>query len=132
VTLLLNILWFIFGGFITGFLWLVGGLFLALTIVGLPWTMAAWRVAGFAFAPFGRHIVDRGALTGRRDLGTGDIGLVMNIVWIVFGGWHIALAHVLVGVAQAVTIIGIPFAIQNFKLALIALAPVGKEVVQSR
>jgi len=132
VTLLLNILWFIFGGFITGFLWLVGGLFLALTIIGLPWTMAAWRVAGFAFAPFGRHIVDRGALTGRRDLGTGDIGLVMNIVWIVFGGWHIALAHVLVGVAQAVTIIGIPFAIQNFKLALIALAPVGKEVVQSR
>jgi uncharacterized membrane protein YccF (DUF307 family) len=132
VTLLLNILWFIFGGFITGLLWLLGGLLLALTIVGLPWTMAAWRVAGFAFAPFGRQIVDRSALTGRRDLGTGDIGLIMNIVWIVFGGWHIALAHVLLGAVQAVTIIGIPFAIQNFKLAVIALMPVGKEVVQSR
>ncbi len=132
MTLLLNILWFIFGGFITGFLWLLGGFLLALTIVGLPWTQAAWRVAGFAFAPFGRHIVDRGALTGRHDLGTGDAGLILNIVWIVFGGWHIALAHVLVGVAQALTIIGIPFAIQNFKLAVIALAPVGKRVVQGR
>ena len=132
MTLLLNILWFIFGGFITGLLWLLGGFLLALTIVGLPWTMAAWRVAGFAFAPFGRQIVDRSALTGRHDLGTGDLGLIMNIVWIVFGGWHIALAHVLLGAVQAVTIIGIPFAIQNFKLAVIALMPVGKEVVQTR
>jgi uncharacterized membrane protein YccF (DUF307 family) len=132
VTLLLNILWFIFGGFITGLLWLLGGFLLALTIVGLPWTMAAWRVAGFAFAPFGRQIVDRSALTGRHDLGTGDLGLIMNIVWIVFGGWHIALAHVLLGAVQAVTIIGIPFAIQNFKLAVIALMPVGKTVVQTR
>ena len=132
MTLLLNILWFILGGFITGCLWLLGGLLLALTIVGLPWTMAAWRVAGFAFAPFGRHIVDRSAVTGRRDLGTGDVGLLMNVVWIVFGGWHIALAHVVIGVLQAVTIIGIPFAIQNFKLAVVALMPVGKTVVQTR
>ena len=132
MTLLLNILWFILGGFITGFLWLLGGLLLALTIVGLPWTMAAWRIAGFAFAPFGRQIVDRGALTGRRDLGTGDLGVIMNVVWIIFGGWHIALAHLVIGALQAVTIIGIPFAIQNFKLAAVALMPVGKTVVPIR
>jgi uncharacterized membrane protein YccF (DUF307 family) len=132
VNLLLNILWFIFGGFVTGCLWLLGGFLLALTIVGLPWTMAAWRVAGFAFAPFGKHIVDRRSVTGRGDLGTGDVGLLMNIVWIIFGGWHIALAHLILGVVQTVFIITIPFAIQNFKLAAVALAPVGKTVVETR
>ena len=131
MTLLLNILWFVFGGFITGFLWLVGGFFLALTVVGLPWTLAAWRIAGFAFAPFGRRVEDRRIVTGRDDLGTGALGLILNIVWIVFGGWHIALAHILLGVAQMLTLIGIPFAIQNFKLALIALAPMGKTVVST-
>jgi len=132
VTLLLNILWFVFGGFITGCLWLLGGALLALTVVGLPWTLAAWRIAGFAFAPFGRQVEDRRLVTGREDLGTGVMGLILNVVWIVFGGWHIALAHILIGVAQAVTIIGIPFALQNFKLALIAIAPVGKTVVTGR
>lgn len=132
MTLLLNILWFVFGGFITGCLWLLGGALLALTVVGLPWTLAAWRIAGFAFAPFGRQVEDRRLVTGREDLGTGVMGLILNVVWIVFGGWHIALAHILIGVAQAVTIIGIPFALQNFKLALIAIAPVGKTVVTGR
>ena len=132
MSLLLNILWFVFGGFITGCLWLLGGLLLAVTIVGLPWTFAAWRVAGFAFAPFGREVVERSAITGRRDLGTGPLGLILNVVWIVFGGWHIALAHLVIGVLQAITVIGIPFAVQNFKLAAIALMPVGKTVITVR
>jgi uncharacterized membrane protein YccF (DUF307 family) len=132
VTLLLNILWFVLGGFITGCLWLLGGFLLALTVVGLPWTLAAWRIAGFAFAPFGRRVEERRMVTGRHDLGTGETGLVLNVVWIVFGGWHIALAHIVLGVAQMLTLIGIPFAIQNFKLALIAIAPVGKSVVSTR
>lgn len=131
MTLLLNILWFVFGGFITGLAWLLGGLLLALTIVGLPWTGAAWRIAGFALAPFGRRIEDRRCVTGRGDLGTGDMGLVLNILWIVLGGWHIALAHILVGVSLCLTIIGIPFALQHFKLAVLALAPVGKTVVRA-
>lgn len=132
MSLLLNVLWFILGGFITGCLWLLGGLLLAITIVGLPWTLAAWRVAGFAFAPFGREVVDRSAITGRHDLGTGPLGLLLNVVWIVFGGWHIALAHLVIGALQAITIIGIPFAIQNFKLAVVALTPVGKTVISVR
>lgn len=131
MTLLLNILWFVFGGFITGLAWLLGGFLLALTIVGLPWTGAAWRIAGFAFAPFGRRIEDRRFVTGREDLGTGDMGLVLNILWIVLGGWHIALAHIVVGVSLCLTIIGIPFALQHFKLAVLALAPVGKTVVRA-
>jgi len=129
MTLLLNILWFILGGFAAGIAWLVGGLILAVTIVGLPWAGAAFRIGVFAFAPFGSRVVDRRLITGYEDLGTGDMGLILNIVWFVFAGWYIALAHVAIGVVSCVTIIGIPFGIQHFKLAMIALAPVGKSVV---
>jgi uncharacterized membrane protein YccF (DUF307 family) len=129
VTLLLNILWFIFGGFVGGLAWMLGAVILAVTIVGLPWSAAAFRIGVFAFAPFGSRVVDRRLYTGRDDLGTGGMGLVLNVVWFVFAGWYIALAHVAVGVAQCLTIIGIPFGFQHFKLALIALAPVGKSVV---
>jgi len=127
--LLLNILWFILGGFAAGFAWLLGGLVLAVTIVGLPWSAAAFRIGVFAFAPFGSRIVDRRLITGYEDLGTGSLGVILNVVWFLFAGWYIALAHVLIGVAQCVTIIGIPFGVQHFKLAVIALAPVGKSVV---
>ena len=112
----------------SGLAWLLGAFLLAITIVGLPWAAAAFRIGLFAFAPFGRHVSDRRLVTGREDLGTGALGLVLNIVWFVFAGWYIALAHVVIGAAQFVTIIGIPFAIQHFKLAVIALAPVGKTV----
>jgi uncharacterized membrane protein YccF (DUF307 family) len=128
MTLLLNILWFLLGGFATGLSWMVGAAILAITIVGLPWAGAAFRIGLFAFAPFGRRVVPRSALTGHEDLGSGCLGAGLNVVWFVFAGWYIALAHLLVGLAQAVTLIGIPFAIQNFKLAIIALAPVGKTV----
>ncbi len=129
MTLLLNILWFIFGGFVGGLAWMLGAVILAITIVGLPWSVAAFRIGVFAFAPFGSRVVDRRLYTGRDDLGTGGLGLLLNVVWFLFAGWYIALAHVAVGVAQCVTIIGIPFGFQHFKLALIALAPVGKSVV---
>ena len=129
MTLLLNILWFVFGGFAAGLAWLLGAFVLAITIVGLPWAGAALRIAGFAFAPFGRLVVPRQYLTGREDLGTGPLGFVLNIIWFLLAGWYIALGHVVIGAAQCVTIIGIPFGFQHFKLALIALAPIGREVV---
>jgi uncharacterized membrane protein YccF (DUF307 family) len=129
MTLLLNILWFIFGGFVAGLLWVFGGVLLAITIVGLPWAGAAFRIAGFSFAPFGRQVVDRRMLTGRDDLGTGTLGVVLNVVWFLLAGWYIALAHLAIALAQCVTIIGIPFALQHLKLAVIALAPVGRSVV---
>jgi uncharacterized membrane protein YccF (DUF307 family) len=132
VRLLLNILWFIFGGWISGLLWLLGGLVLALTIVGLPYTMAAWRIAGFAFWPFGKEIVDRDDFTGREDMGTGAVGFLLNVIWFVFGGWYIALSHLLIAAAEAVTIIGLPFAWKDLQLAMVAVAPVGKVVVERR
>jgi uncharacterized membrane protein YccF (DUF307 family) len=130
--LLLNILWFIFGGFVSGMLWLFGGLVLALTIVGLPYTMAAWRIAGFAFWPFGKEIVSREIVTGEHDLGTGPLGFLLNVIWFLFAGWYIALSHIVAAFLEAVTIIGLPFAFKDLQLAAIAMAPVGKIVVEKR
>lgn len=128
--LVLNILWFILGGFISGLAWLFAGLLLAITIVGLPWAMAAWRIAGFEFAPFGRHVVNRRALTGRDDLGTGPVGFAMNVVWVLLAGWWLALHHIVLAIGLFVSIIGIPFGLQHLKMALISFAPIGQEVVE--
>jgi uncharacterized membrane protein YccF (DUF307 family) len=121
VSLLLNILWFVLGGWISGTLWLLAGVILAITIIGLPWTPAAFRVAGFSYWPFGRVVVDR-------DTGAGS--LLLNILWLVLAGWWLALHHILLAAALAVTIIGIPFAWQHVKLAMLSLTPVGKAVVE--
>ena len=80
MTLLLNILWFIFGGWISGTLWLLGGLLMAITVIGLPYTGAAWRIAGLAYFPFGKDIVDRSTVSGH-DLGTGPVVCVLNVLW---------------------------------------------------
>jgi uncharacterized membrane protein YccF (DUF307 family) len=130
VRFILNVLWFILGGWLSGLLWLFGGLLLAITIVGLPYAQAAWRIAGFAFWPFGREIVSREVLTGRHDIGTGPLGCGLNIVWFLLAGWYIALSHLLVAVVEFVSIIGIPFALKDLQLAQIAMAPIGKEVVR--
>lgn len=132
MALLLNILWLVFGGFVAGCAWLLGGAILAVTIVGLPWAFSAWRIAGFVFWPFGREIVSREVYNGESDLGTGCLGMIMNIVWFVFAGWWIALTHVIIAVGEAVTIIGIPFALKDIQLAQLALAPVGKTIVDKR
>ena len=126
MTLILNVLWFIFGGWISGLLWLLAGVILAVTIVGMPWSIAAFRMAGFSFAPFGKAAVPRN-LDGY--LGSGDVEVVLNVVWVVFAGWWLALHHVILAAMLAVTIIGIPFAFQHLKLAGLSLAPVGKMVI---
>ena len=128
MTLILNLIWFLLGGFAAGMAWLVSALLLAITIIGLPWAGAAIRIGLFTFFPFGRQVVDRRAL-GRHDLGTGEVGCLMNIIWFVLGGWWLALAHVILGVLLMLPLITIPFGLQHFKLAGIALAPIGKEVV---
>jgi uncharacterized membrane protein YccF (DUF307 family) len=130
MTLILNILWFVLGGFVAGLWWLGCGLILAITIVGLPWTLAAWRIGMFSFAPFGKRVIPRHEVTGREDLGTGSTGFLLNVIWFLLAGWHLALMHLVIGALQCVTLIGIPFGLQHFKLAFIALAPVGKEVVE--
>lgn len=123
IRFILNILWFVFGGLVTGLGWLLAGVILAITIVGLPYAGAAFRIAGFAFWPFGKEIVRR-----EEGLASGPLGLVLNVIWFVLAGWWLALGHVIVAVAEAVSIIGIPFAIKDLQLAYIALAPIGRDV----
>ena len=117
--LLLNLLWFVLGGWISGLAWLLAGAILAITIIGLPWTPAAFRIAGFSAWPFGRVVVDRDS---------GVTSGVLNILWLVLAGWWLALHHIVLAAGLAVTIIGIPFAWQHIKLAILSLTPVGKDV----
>ena len=126
--LILNCLWFILGGWISGSLWILAGLLLAITVVGLPWASAAFRIAGFSYWPFGRQVMPRSGFGGT-DLGTGPLGAILNGIWFIFAGWYLALHHILLGLALCITIIGIPFGLQHLKLAVISLAPVGKTVV---
>jgi uncharacterized membrane protein YccF (DUF307 family) len=119
--LLLNVAWLICGGFIAGIAWLIAAAIMALTIIGLPWCFAAFRIALYTFLPFGqemRHRPDAGVLSA---LG--------NVVWFIFAGWWLALVHLVVAVVLAVTIIGLPFAWAHLKLAGASLAPLGKEIV---
>lgn len=130
MALILNVLWFILGGWLSGLAWLLAGVLLAITIVGLPWSAAAFRIGLFSFAPFGRHVLPRQAMNGHGDLGTGPLGFLMNVVWVLLAGWWLALHHVILAAALMITIIGIPFGLQHLKLALISFAPVGQTVVE--
>jgi uncharacterized membrane protein YccF (DUF307 family) len=119
--LLLNVLWFVLGGWISGSLWLLAGVILAITVIGLPWTPAAFRIAGFSYLPFGKMVVDGPA---------GPESAILNVLWLVLAGWWLALHHLVLAVALGVTIIGLPFAWQHVKLALLTLTPVGKMVIE--
>ena len=127
--LLLNILWFVLGGWISMLAWMLAGVLLALTLIGLPWTRAAFRIAGFSAFPFGRHVVPSQLASGRRS-GSGVIDALLNVIWFLLAGWWLALHHLILAFLLICTIIGIPFAIQHFKLAMISLAPVGTRVIE--
>lgn len=124
-----NILWFVLGGFFMGLGWWLAGLLCAITIVGLPWAKACFVIGQFAFLPFGREAVSRAVVTGVEDIGTGALGTIGNVIWFIFAGLWLALGHLASALACFVTIIGIPFGIQHVKLAMVALAPVGKTIV---
>lgn len=126
---ILNLIWFVLGGFVMGLGWYLAGLILAITIIGLPWARACFTLGTFCFLPFGREAISREDLTGRGDLGTGAVGTLGNVVWFLVAGWWLFVGHLASAVANAVTIIGIPFAVQHLKLAVCALAPIGKTVV---
>lgn len=128
-SILLNVLWIAFGGLYMALAWVIAGIIMAITIVGLPWAKAAFTIAAYALLPFGQTAVRRDSLTGRPDIGTGPLGLIGNLIWLVLAGWWLALGHVVTAAVLAVTIIGIPFAWAHLKLAGLALWPIGKEIV---
>jgi uncharacterized membrane protein YccF (DUF307 family) len=127
-----NIFWFILGGFIMGLGWWVAGVLCAITIVGLPWARACFVIGQFAFWPFGKEAVSRDVVTGQGDIGTGALGLLGNLLWFVFAGIWLAIGHLASALACFITIIGIPFGLQHLKLAGLAIAPIGKTIVNSR
>lgn len=118
---LLNLVWLIFGGgLLAAFGWALAALLMALSVVGLPWTPAALRVAEYTLLPFGRRIEASGST---------PVNLVGNVVWFILAGWWLALGHLVLAIGLALTVIGLPFAWAHLKLAHLTLAPVGTAVV---
>ena len=133
LSLLLNVLWIVFGGLWMAIGWLIAGVIMAITIVGLPWTAGGIQhrvLCAAAVRPEGG--VARRVSAASRDIGTGPFGVIGNIVWLLLAGWWLALEHLITAVLLAMTIIGIPFAWAHLKLAGIALWPIGKMIVPAK
>ncbi len=116
-----NILWLLFGGFLVSLYYFVVGLLFCITIIGIPFGLQLIKLAGFALWPFGREI-QSAANDG------GCLSIIMNVIWILVGGVEIAMIHLTFGAFLCITIIGIPFGLQHFKMALLALIPFGKKI----
>ena len=117
-----NIIWLIFGGLITAIEYLISSLCMMITIIGIPFGLQTLKLAGLALWPFGSKVTDTGS--------SGCLSIIMNIVWIICGGLCICLTHLLFGILLCITIIGIPFGNQHFKMAKLALTPFGKIIVR--
>ncbi len=112
-----------------GLAWWLVGILCYVSIIGIPWGKACFVIGQFTFWPFGKDAVRREQLSGKGDIGTGTLGLVGNIIWLVLIGIWLAIGHVISGILCCITIIGIPFGIQHFKLAAISLMPIGMTIV---
>ena len=121
MSLLGNILWLIFGGLIAGLGYVIGGILMCLTIIGIPFGIQSIKLGVATFAPFGKRIVENPDANG-------PLEIVLNVLWLIFFGWEIALAHLASAAFLAITIIGIPFALQHVKLIPIALLPLGRSL----
>ena len=121
MNLLLNIVWLIFGGFIVVIGYLLGALILCLTIIGIPFGIQCFKLAGLALAPFGREVRER-------EPPGGCVAVVMNVIWIILPGLELATFHLLMALLFAITIIGLPLAAQHLKMTRLALIPFGFEV----
>jgi uncharacterized membrane protein YccF (DUF307 family) len=120
-----NLIWLLFGGILIAIEYVISSILLMITIVGIPFGIQTLKLASLALWPFGRTTVTRESTTG-------CLSTLMNIIWIFIGGIWIALSHFVFGILFAITIIGIPFARQHFKLATLALTPFGKDVVYTK
>ena len=121
--LLLNVIWLIFGGLWLALGYAVAGIVLGITIIGIPFAIASFRMANFALWPFGRRLVD--------EPGAGAFSAIGNVLWLLLAGWWLAIGHIVTGILQCITIIGIPLGIANFKLLPVSLFPLGKRIVDS-
>jgi uncharacterized membrane protein YccF (DUF307 family) len=117
-----NIIWLVFGGFFAALGYIFGGFVLCLTIVGIPFGLQCFKIAGLVIAPFGRQVVNA-------PQGMGCLSLFCNIIWLICGGLYTALIHLIFAAVLFITIIGIPFARQHLKLMELSLMPFGKRIL---
>ena len=126
----LNILNFVLGGFLTTLGWLIATLFSIVLIITLPLTRSCWEITKLSLLPYGNEAVHVDELEPGAKSSVMNAGAtLLNILWLVLFGWWLCLTHIMAGIAQCITIIGIPVGIANFKIAAIALWPVGRRVV---
>ncbi len=114
-----NLLWFIFGGCISGLSWMLAGCLWCISIIGIPYGIQCFKFASMSFFPFGKEIV----------YGGGAVSFIVNVIWILISGIPLAVEHLVIGCLLCVTILGIPFGLQQFKLAKLALMPFGTSIV---
>lgn len=119
-----NIIWFVFGGLLTAIGYFLGGLILCLTIIGIPFGIQCFKLAGMVLFPFGKRVVNM-------PTSSGCLNFVANVIWIFSGGLYTALNHLFWAVVLAITVIGIPFAKQHLKLIELSLMPFGKKIVDN-
>lgn len=115
-----NILWFVFGGFVSGLSWWFSGLLWCITIIGIPYGLQCFKFASMAFFPFGKEI----------EYGGGVPSALANIIWVIFFGIWMALENFIIGLLWCITIVGIPFGKQFFKIAKLSLMPFGAEIIK--
>ncbi|MGV8883485.1 MAG: YccF domain-containing protein [Rhodoglobus sp.] len=120
---LLNIIWIVLSGFWLAIGYALAGVVCCILIVTIPWGIASFRMANYVLWPFGRQVVSKPD--------AGSFSFIGNVIWFIFAGLWLAIGHIASGIALAITIIGIPFAIANFKMIPVSLAPLGKEIVST-
>ena len=120
--LLGNLIWLIFGGLLAALGYFVGGIVLCITILGIPWGLQCFKLAGLVLWPFGKKVVSDSS-------NAGCFSMLFNIIWLLCGGLYTAMVHVVMGLLLCITIIGIPWGKQHFKLIEISLMPFGKKVL---
>jgi uncharacterized membrane protein YccF (DUF307 family) len=116
-----NIIWIVFGGLVIFLMYVISSVLLCITIIGIPFGVQTLKLSMLALVPFGREVINR-------PNEPGCLSTIMNIVWILIGGLWISLTHFIFGLLLAISIIGIPFALQHFKLGMLAFTPFGKEI----
>jgi uncharacterized membrane protein YccF (DUF307 family) len=122
MALLGNLLWLVLAGWWVALAYVIAGIVNMITIIGIPFGIQAFKLAGYALWPFGRVVVTT-------ESGYGPLAIIGNVIWLILTGWELALAHLIAGVLLCLTIIGIPLGIASFKMIWLALVPFGKRVM---
>ncbi|KQY20321.1 hypothetical protein ASD16_20795 [Cellulomonas sp. Root485] len=120
---LLNLIWLVLAGFWLALGYVLAGIICCILIVTIPFGIASFRMASYALWPFGRTVVDKPT--------SGAWSVIGNVIWVIVAGWWLALTHIVTGILEAITIIGIPLALANWKMVPISLFPLGKQIVPS-